>query len=332
MVIRPANGSVLRRALSILLFGFLEASTAFGADVLSPPRLNKVEAKVLASAGAVTEQGNVTVIEFANNFDGNNFSARQQVATQFYQSHADDFDFLVFFTTFDIVMPEVGVDGFYTRVQDDVQGIGRPALDNTQFYGSHGKRHGLIDMGHVTDDVLDPLGPVFQDKLRVLAHEVMHRWCCYIDYQRNGVSDASLRGRDGAHWSYFLDSNASVMYGSDWSEITPGQFEAEAIRKYYSPLDLYLAGFYAQQEVPDFFLIRNAPGDPTNIPVLFAQVSGAAENISIDQIIGNGGQIRISLASRWRVETEPGNASLSLFPPAKRTDSPKSQGIFTILE
>jgi subtilase family serine protease len=278
---------VVRTAICALFV--VLTSPASGRDVVIPAQLNKLETKASASTAAVTEQGNVTIIDYADNFDANNFAARQQVASRFYQTHADDFDFLVFFTTFDIVMPELGANGFYTRVQDDVQGIGLTPLNNSQYYGSQGKLHGLVDMGHVTDDVLDPLSPSFQPKLSVLAHEVMHRWCCFIDYLHNGVADASLLGHDGVHWSYFLDTDASVMYGSDWSEISPGQFEAEAVVKNYSPLDLYLAGFYAKGEVPDFFLIRNAPGDPTTFPVLFAQVAGQAENISIDQIIAQEG-------------------------------------------
>src|SRR5689334_1579144 len=93
------------KSLSAFCCGVLAACVAlpaFGDDVVFPQNVRRLEAKALTQTGAVTEQGNVTIIEYGGNFDRGNTTARQDVATRFYQTHADEFDFLIFFTTFDI--------------------------------------------------------------------------------------------------------------------------------------------------------------------------------------------------------------------------------------
>ena len=85
---------------------------------------------------------------------------------------------------------------------------------------------------------------------------------------RTGQPSTALLGIDGAHWSYFLDSDASVMYGSDWRDAGGGEFVADASRKRYSPLDLYLMGILDPSEVPPFSLLVPGPGAPANAAAL----------------------------------------------------------------
>jgi len=69
-----------------------------------------------------------------------------------------------------------------------------------------------------------------------------------------------LLGRDQAHWSFFLDSDASVMEGNDIEDKGGGRFETVGIAHGFSALDQYGMGLRAAAEVPPFFYVE-APDD-----------------------------------------------------------------------
>jgi hypothetical protein len=131
-----------------------------------------------------------------------------------------------------------------------------------------------------------PGDPKFLVALNILAHEMGHQWLAQAKY-RTAAGDISsdLLGRDGSHWSYLLDSDASTMYGSDWVETQPGQFKAERVRTGYSPLDLYLMGFLGKDQVPPFSLLHSPGVDPSALPVEGAEINATAETVTIDQVI-----------------------------------------------
>lgn len=52
----------------------------------------------------------------------------------------------------------------------------------------------------------------------LLNHEVAHQWLVFPEFLDGGSPSDALLGRDGAHWSYLLDSEASYMYGSEWTD------------------------------------------------------------------------------------------------------------------
>ena len=120
----------------------------------------------------------------------------------------------------------------------------------------------------------------------------MHRWGVHLHFiDTNGQNSSDLLGRDDAHWSYFLDTDASVMYGSDWQLQGDGKFHSVDTRHRYSPLDMYAAGFAAPSEVPPFTLIRNGDGGvATDPPKLGAVSGGQGETITIDQVIAASGE------------------------------------------
>ena len=114
---------------------------------------------------------------------------------------------------------------------------------------------------------LDPTHPDFERVLDVLAHEIWHRWGAFIHLQDESGADSDvLLGKDGAHWSYLLDTQGSVGYGAKWRENGDGSFDAVTTGKFFSPLDLYLMGFNDSAEVPPFFLIDNPEIDRFRYP------------------------------------------------------------------
>ncbi|MEE9561766.1 MAG: hypothetical protein V3W50_01720, partial [Thermoanaerobaculia bacterium] len=222
------------RALPISSCGALlgVAAALLIATVIAPPGANaqvhRQLTQELTSSGQfqarfIEDRDHISVIELAGDYsrvlDGqNNFEPRTLVAQEFFLDHPDDYDFLIIFSSFefDTTDPEQGGDAlaFHIGVQNQVSGIGLDPFDNTPFYGSDGRLQGYVDMAALTRYQTDPLDPAFELVLGTMAHEVMHQWCCFVDYELpdSSTSDA-LRGKDGSHWSYLLDTDASLMYG-----------------------------------------------------------------------------------------------------------------------
>ena len=98
--------------------------------------------------------------------------------------------------------------------------------------------------------------------LAVIAHETGHRWLTQFQFSdgRGGTSDAML-GRQRAHWSFFMDSDASVMEGNDIEDLGGGSFRTIAAAERYSRLDLYGMGLVGANDVPAVFYVDA----PTNV-------------------------------------------------------------------
>ncbi|WP_224249089.1 CARDB domain-containing protein [Hyalangium gracile] len=213
--------------------------------------------------------------------------ARKQVAQKFYETYTDSYDFLVVLPTFSV---ELGRDaeGLHTLVSNDVAGTGKPVFNGSLAFGSAGRLKGYIDLGGLRSSP----PPSLEYEAGVLAHEVAHQWSGQARFWESSSSLRSeeLLGRDGTHWSFFLDSEASVLYGSDWEARGPASYESVAQRRRYSALDLYLMGFLSPQEVGPLTLLSPTPdealSDPTAIPpAAGTRISATSRAVSIAQII-----------------------------------------------
>jgi hypothetical protein len=249
------------------------------------------------SAKTLGDFGNIAVMGVKGSYDSNNadgtmnYLPRQEIAKEFIKSHSDDYDFMIIFSNFDFTMPRADARAFYLEVKNDVLGIGKAVFDDSTSYGSNGKLQGMIDMGNILNKVSDPSAPGFEDTLTTLAHEQMHRWGASVKFKdSDGNTSTALLGKDGAHWSYLLDSDASVMYGNDWQDNKDGTFTSTGREGYYSALDLYLAGFYDKSQVPPMLLIDNPAIDPVKLPEVATTISGTARYVTIDDIIAAEGE------------------------------------------
>ena len=258
-----------------------------------------------AYADVSGDYGNIAVLQFSstdpsayNDSTDNgqpNYDIREWVAHQFYKTHGDYYDFIIVFTNFDFTMYDSSVKlnaaGENWGVKNTVSGIGVSVFDNTSFWGSYGRLQSYIDLGNVSSKLLaqDPNG--YNSNMMVLAHELEHQWAAHVHFiDSEGNNSNALLGVDQAHWSYLLDSDASVLYGSQWTSIGNGQYQTTDIEERYSPLDLYLMGFDAPSEVPPMTLLVTPAIDPAQIPQLNAVVSATPTTITIDQIIQAEGE------------------------------------------
>ncbi|VAW37490.1 hypothetical protein MNBD_GAMMA01-2034 [hydrothermal vent metagenome] len=294
----------LPRTLSVLLVFFIAFSTLTQAEVLETDALfdfgqqnSSTQSRSLEDFNAeyLEDIQGISVLNFSGNYDKSingeaNTGARQAVLHSFYDNQPDSYDFVFIFTEFDFDSGEA--DAFATTIMNDVNGIGINIFDNRASYQSE-KLQIIIDMKSMASLVLNPLDPRYKSLLDIMMHEMMHRWGIFIKYiDEDGQVSDRLLGRTDSHWSYFLNSNASLMYGSLWNEYQQGYFRTENIRHSLSPLDLYLAGFIPKNLVADFFVINNASaGINTDYPPLIGtEIDGDKEIISINDIIAYEGE------------------------------------------
>jgi len=250
----------------------------------------------LYQARFIENRDNVSIIEFSGDYNrdlvsgGSNTAARAVVAQEFYRHHVDQYDFLVIFSDFEYDTGDALA--FYSPVANDTEGLGIEIFDNSTLFGSDGELEGIIDMGAVSRYELNPLSALnanSQDNynlvLSTLAHETLHRWAVYSALPE-------IEGRDGAHWSFFLDTDGSVQYGNDWQDNGDGTFTAGAAsRSFYSPLDLYLMGLRSPESVPDTFVITPNGDEYTadDLPSVGTTIAGSKQVFRVEDLISENG-------------------------------------------
>lgn len=242
------------------------------------------------------DYGNVTVMAIEGNYDvvlpdGTiNTAPREAIASEFYRSHSDDYDFLIIFSNFDIGTPEAQALGYYTSVRNDIHGIGLDQFDYSSLYGSASRLQGTIDMGNLAQHSADPLSADFEKTLYTLNHEILHRWSGKVSFlDEAGQASSALLGLNASHWSYLLDSDASLLYGSNWHNNGDGTFTALEVANSFSPLDLYLMGMIGKQEVPPMTLIENPDIDARQLPQAGVTIAGSSSTVTIEDIIAAEG-------------------------------------------
>jgi len=261
--------------------------------IFRPARLSAAE----FTARTIADSGGISVMEVegdysSTNSDGNTYTyPREVVAKEFYKTHTDRYDFLVFFSDFDFPMPKDAV-AFYNRVKNDIKGIGLGDIDNSTYFGSSSVLQGTIDMGNLSNIAADPLDPGFSFTMGTLSHELMHRWGAYVHFKPAGIGGTSsdLLGQLDSHWSFLLDTKGSLEYGNNWRDNGNGTFTSFPGRKYFSPLDLYLMGLIDKSAVSPMLLIANPDVDPKQVSQSGVTIGGLPRYVTIGDITNAEGE------------------------------------------
>jgi hypothetical protein len=224
------------------------------------------------------------------------------VARRFYLSHADSFDQLVMFADFTNALGDALAFEFPIRIS--MAGTGQSMVNATSFFGSAGRLHSMLNMNRLSvypndlNCLADPncrLPGNNDSTLTLMGQESGHQWLAFLRFDDGGVSSDLLLGRDLAHWSFFLDSDASNMEGNNWIDNGNGTFTSNELTIRYSPLDQYAMGLRIAAEVLNFFFIRSpSPPNPCGTsapeggracsPAIGVTVSGTRQNVSIGQV------------------------------------------------
>lgn len=235
-----------------------------------------------ASTFATVISGNILVIEgdeslVPNTQNGRMFdhngSGLQRVVQQVWSRLRDNYDFITVFTTFN----DAGVAAYYLPLQQDVTGLGECNFNSGDTFGcvfsqlpDGSKLQGFVFMNSLGywddwdwnyDGQTHDLSSFDASVYAVLGQEVGHRWGAGLRFvdPRTGATSKRLLGRDNSHWAAWVDTDASVMDGWDWSEPNDqGQYTLVDDMQRFSLLDLYAMGAVPVASPKPFFFIDNA--------------------------------------------------------------------------
>jgi hypothetical protein len=247
---------------------------------------------------------------------GERFAQQAQVdlvalTRKFYRSHDDNYDQLVLWTDAPVITDAFAYE---TTVKNEVQGLGIDTFDLAADFGSAGRLRSLVVMDWLGKYPDSPSQKFLGENntVSVLGQESGHRWLAFLEFRDrvsgNPRSDALL-GRDLVHWSFFMDSDASVMEGNDIQDLTGGSFKTVAAVQRYSLLDQYAMGLIPDTSVPPFFYVEN----PTNMsanrtassaPEVGVTFNGTRRDVLIEDILAVNGRRNPSAADAAKVHRQ----------------------------
>ncbi|MCC6585614.1 MAG: hypothetical protein IT168_02745 [Bryobacterales bacterium] len=219
-------------------------------------------------------------------------------AQKFYETHEDSYDYLVFYNNLGISADSAVA--YEISVRNQQAGIGVSPVDDGREYGSAARLQAVINTGPLSNYPRDPyavvpLRSVTRDTpLTIVAHEIGHLWLASASV-RSPV-DPELRvmtGRQGAHWQFAFNSEASVVEGNrivDQGLSAKPRFRTVATVEGYSPLDQYLMGFRAPEEVPPTFVVMNSGQNPSRTPQSGVTFDGDRRDVEIGDVIAAEGR------------------------------------------
>ncbi len=231
------------------------------------------------------------------------FAASQQ----FYRNHDDAYEFIVLFNGLGMSAGP-GSFAFEINVRNEVLGIGdllspEPVFDLGPEFGSPSRLESFLNMGPLSNYPGDPAAriPLIGENstLSVLGQEAGHRWGVYLDFLNpsTGLPSSNLLGRQDAHWSFFFNSQASVLEGNaiaDRGEGVSPRFETVETVSRFGDFDQYAMGLIGPADVEPSFLVlnpRNISGGASRSrrPETGVRFDGDRQDININMVIAAEG-------------------------------------------
>ena len=283
------------------------ATVNVGAAVvgLSPGRTGIFKPVNLSDAGP-TDGGNGAV--------GERFAQDAQLdvvalTKKFFASHPDNYDQLVIWTDAPVITDAFAYE---TTVKNEIRGLGIDTYDLSADFGSGGRLRSLAVMDWLGKYPENPLQKFLGENntVSLMGQECGHRWLAFLEFlDRTRERSDALLGRDLAHWSFFFDSDASVMEGNDIEDLGGGSFRTVGAVQRYSLLDQYAMGLVPDSAVPPFFYVES----PTNMsanrtresaPEVGITFNGTRREVLIQDIIAVLGARSPSSADSARVHRQ----------------------------
>jgi hypothetical protein len=212
------------------------------------------------------------------------------VMRRFFSTYPDEYDNVFIFTDEPVLADAFAYE---LTVSNAISGLGLPTFNYSADYGTAGRLQGICNMDGLAKYPDDPRAKFFGENttLGIMGQEFAHRWLAFLQFRdhNNRVSQALL-GRDTAHWSFFFDSDASVLEGNDILDLGGGAFATQAAVERFSLLDQYAMGLVDRAQVLPFFYVQS----PTNVvppktaassPAVGVTFTGIRRNVTIDDVI-----------------------------------------------
>ena len=278
-------------------FTWSEVSNADAVVGIAPGRLAGNSA-ILSFAAGSSQQFNAAVGERFSQSDSVDIAAAAQ---RFYETHEDAYDYLVIFNS-EGISAAPGAVAYEVTVRNRRSGFGDSILDVGEDFGSSRRLQAVLNMGPLNQYPVDPSAVVparFLSRdttMTVLGHEAGHLFLAYASVKDpNDPNAKPMLGRQLAHWSFLFNSEASFLEGNriqDNGPDTSPRFKTIATVQGYAPLDEYLMGFRAAEEVSGMFLVTDSPNiaSGSRSPQVGVSFDGNRRDITIQNLIDTVGR------------------------------------------
>jgi uncharacterized protein (TIGR03437 family) len=276
-----------------IAFAWSQVTVSDSVVGITPGSLTGSSALVSFSTGSERTFAGTVAESFGNSTSVDLVTASQKV----YESQDDAYDYLAFFNTGGVSAGN-GVIAFQVSVRARRKGIGDVLLDAGREYGSPNRLQAVLNLGPLSQYPEDPnaLMPsragTGDTGLTVVAHEAGHLFLAFAS-NREGSSRPML-GRQGFHWAFTFNSEASLLEGNrieDSGEGASPRFRTIATVEGFSPLDQYLMGLRAPGDVPPTFYVQNSGLSPNlTAPRVGTTFNGTRRNIGVEEIIAAEGR------------------------------------------
>jgi hypothetical protein len=254
---------------------------------LSPGATGSFTALNLSNVGTAPTAGGSAAL-------GERFAAQASLdlvaaARRAYGELGDDYDQMLFFT--DTRVTDPGTVAFETTVRNSITGIGADVMDIGAAYGSASRLSSVLLMDRLSQYSTDPTHRVTGETTTyaLVAHESGHRWGATLHFRdARGAESTAWLGRQLAHWSFFCNSDASVLEGNRIEDRGAGSFRTVEAEQRYGPFDLYAMGLLSEDEVPATFYVDNPSGanfDPESAPQTGVSFSGTRRDVTIADVV-----------------------------------------------
>ena len=239
---------------------------------LSPGRTATLEAVDLSETGPTA----VVAAAVGERFSASTELDPAAVAAKFAASHPDVYDQLVIWADRPILFDDAFA--YEIGVANDIRGIGLPIYDHSADFRSR-ELSSVVVMGWLGKYSDDLSKKVIGEgtTLGTLGHESGHRWLALLEFSdRDRERSSAILDDLGYHWSFFVDSDASMMGGNAIEDLGGGRFETVAAVERYSALDQYAMGLRHDFEVPPFFYVES----PINVSPSGGHTGGPRVGVS----------------------------------------------------
>ncbi len=224
-----------------------------------------------------------------------------RAAQRFYETHEDSYDYLVFYNAANIPAGASAL-AYESTVRTLRRGIGDTLTWAGEAYGSPTRLQAVLNMGPLSQYPRDLYAPVGlrgrvtgDNTMTLLGHEAGHLFLALASIRDpNDPTARPMLGVQQAHWSFNFNSEASLLEGNRIADLGPqssgDRFLTIATVEGYSPLDQYLMGLRAADEVPPTFLVRNSSRPATAFPQVGVPLRGERQDITVQDLIAAEGR------------------------------------------
>lgn len=295
------SGSASRQTFQVRLFPDGRIEFAYNGIGAADSVVGIAPGRLLGSTSVVSFLSGGTADfpgAIAERFGGSEQIDLVTAAQKFFETHDDSYDYLAVYNNEGIGALS-GAVAFESTVRNNRTGYGDIAIDAGQEYGSARRLQAVLNLGPLSQYPKDPnaVVPARQASrdtpVTIVAHETGHLFLAYASIRDPLDPNARpMLGFQNAHWIFNFNSEASLLEGNRIRDDGPGanpRFTTTATVEGYAPLDQYLMGFRAPEEVPPMFLVRNN-SFPRSPPQAGIRFNGERQDIRIEDIIAAEGR------------------------------------------